>query len=228
MKSLVALLLSAFCSLAGAQVPWSIIMQVEDGSATFNRTYFVGPPSQDALIKYNNTTAIPEMLNLGTAGATVVSAATAADVRAAISAFALPSGSTAQYLRGDGTLATFPAIPAAFAYGFPSARTLAVSTAYQATDPSKAAVLTVSPLCTNATTVVAASACTLQVRMNTATLNCSGGTVYSTWTSTYALGLLLTNTSGSSLDIKLPASGWFILCPTAGTFTLAAVEQTVG
>lgn len=223
MKKLLALFLF-LCGTAHAQVPWSVIMQVEDGSGDFNRTYFVGPPTQDALIKYNIATAIPEMLSLGTAGATVVSSATAADVRSAISAFAQPSGSTAQYLRGDGTLATLPV----FSYGFPSTRTIAVSTAYQATDPSKSAVVTVSPSCTNATTVLAASACTLQVRMNTATLNCSGGTVYGTWTSTYALGLLLTNASGSPFDVKLPAGAFFILCATAGTFAIAAVEQSAG
>ena len=141
--------------------------------------------------------------------------------------FNTPTGTVSQYLRGDGSLATLPtATPVN--YGDPVARTLSASTVYQASDPSKAAVVTVSPQCTNTTTVVAASACTLQVRHGTTSgLTCSTGTVVSTWTSTYALGLLLTNASGSPIDIKLGTSRYFIMCPTAGTFTFTAVDQTV-
>jgi len=117
--------------------------------------------------------------------------------------------------------------PGLTAFSFPAARTLAVSTSYQASDNTKPSILTVSAGCTNATTVVAASACTLQIRMHTSAVTCSTGTVYATWSSTYALGLLLTNASISPIDIKLPAGAFFILCPTAGTFTINAVEQAV-
>lgn len=130
-----------------------------------------------------------------------------------------PAGATgSQGLQGN---------PGLTAFGFPSTRTLVVSTSYQATDNSKPAILTLSPACTNTTTVLTSSACTMQVRMHTATVTCSTGTVYSTWTSTYALGLLLTSASGSPVDVKLPAGAHFILCPTAGTFSMAAVEQVI-
>lgn len=33
---------------------------------------------------------------------------------------------------------------------------------------------------------------------------------------------------GSPFDIKIPTGGYFILCPTAGTFTITAVEQSAG
>jgi hypothetical protein len=116
-----------------------------------------------------------------------------------------------------------------FNFAFPSTRTLAVSTDYQASNTAKAAIITVSPQCTNTTTLLAASACTLQVRMDASTVNCASGTVHSTWTSTYALGLLLTNASGSPISIALPIGGHFILCPTAGTFTITtAVDQAAG
>jgi hypothetical protein len=123
------------------------------------------------------------------------------------------------------------ALPAAtpFNFTFPSNRTLSMSTDYQAGANTKAAVITVSPQCTNTTTVIAASACTLQVRMDASALTCGTGTVYATWTSTYALGLLLTNASGSPISIHLPIGGHFILCPTAGTFTITtAVDQAAG
>ena len=137
----------------------------------------------------------------------------------------IPSGTTSQYVRGDGSLGT--SLPA-FSYGFPFTRTLAQSTSLQATDAAKPAVLTISPACTNSTTLLAASACTLQVRVHTSAVTCSTGTVYANWTSTYTLGLLLTNASGSPFDVKLPTGAFFILCPVAGTFTIAAAEQTVG
>jgi hypothetical protein len=121
-----------------------------------------------------------------------------------------------------------PAAPA-FDFGAPVARTLSVSTSYQATNAAKAAVISVSPSCTNATTVLASSACTVQARIGTGTLTCSTGTVVGTWTSTVQLGLVFTQTSGTPWNIKLPIGGSFILCATAGTFTISnAVDQSAG
>ncbi|MGU3629840.1 hypothetical protein [Comamonas sp. C24C] len=116
----------------------------------------------------------------------------------------------------------------AFNYSQPAARTLTVSTSYQAADPTKAAVIYPSFACTNATTVLAASACTLQVRMGTGTLTCSTGTVYYTQSLTVALGLLITQNSTNPVPIFLPSGASFIICPTAGTFTVTAVEQSAG
>lgn len=116
-----------------------------------------------------------------------------------------------------------------FNFGQPVARTLSFSTQYQASNPTKAAILTASAACTNATTVLASSACTLQVRQSaTSGLTCRTGTVTMTWTSTVQLGLVFTQTSGGPMDIKLPIGGYFIVCPTAGTFTLSVIEQTMG
>lgn len=161
----------------------------------------------------------------------------------------VPGGLTTQYIRGDGSFATFPAIPAAqvqsdwnattglgvilnkptFNFGAPNVRTVAVSTAYQATDPTKADIVTVSPSCQNATTVLASSACTMQVRQSATTgLTCSTGTVTASWTSLVNLGLVFTQTSGSPLTVHLPIGGYFILCATSGTFTISAVDQSAG
>lgn len=116
-----------------------------------------------------------------------------------------------------------------FNFGTPTARTIAVSTAYQATDITKADIVTVSASCQNTTTVLASSACTIQVRQAAAAgLTCSTGTVTQTWTSLVNLGLVFTQTSGSPFDIKLPIGGYFILCATSGTFTISAVEQSAG
>lgn len=141
--------------------------------------------------------------------------------------FNQPTGTTAQYVRGDGTLATLPAA-STINFSLPTARTIAASTSYQATDPSKPAIIVPSYACQNATTVLAASGCTLQVRMGTGTLTCSTGTVYYTQSLTVGLGLLLTQNSTNPVQINLPIGASFAICPTAGTFTITAVEQAVG
>jgi len=134
----------------------------------------------------------------------------------------------ATYNSGTGAL-NIPT-PAGSAFGFsqPTARTLAVSTSYQALDNTKAAVIVPSYACQNATQVLASSACTIQVRMGTGTLTCSTGTVYYTQSLTVALGVLLTQNSTNPVPISLPAGASFILCATAGTFTITTVEQSAG
>lgn len=141
--------------------------------------------------------------------------------------FSNPTGTTAQYIRGDGSVAAFPAA-AAFNFSQPAARTLAASTSYQATDNTKAAVIYPSYACQNATQVLASSGCTLQVRIGTSALTCSTGTVYYTQSLTVNLGVLITQNSTNPVPIFVPIGGHFILCPTTGTFTITAVEQSAG
>lgn len=123
-----------------------------------------------------------------------------------------------------------PTIPTVTAFNFsqPAVRSLALSTSLQATDTTKAAVLYPSYACTNSTTVLAASGCTMQVRMGSSALTCSTGTVYYTQSLTVGLGLLITQASTNPVAIYLPIGGSFILCPTTGTFTVSAVEQSAG
>lgn len=120
------------------------------------------------------------------------------------------------------------ASPASFNYSQPTARSLAVSTSYQATNTSKPAIIYPSYACQNATQVLASSGCTLQVRMGTGTLTCATGTPYHTQSLTVNLGVLITQNSTNPVPIFLPAGASFILCPTAGTFTINAVEQVAG
>lgn len=141
--------------------------------------------------------------------------------------FANPAGTTSQYLRGDGSLGTMPS-GTLFNFSLPAARTIAVGTSYQASDPTKAAIIVPSYACQNSTTVLASSACTLQVRMGTGTLTCSTGTVYYTQSLTVGLGLLLTQSSTNPVPINLPIGASFIVCSQAGTFTVTAVEQSAG
>jgi hypothetical protein len=133
-------------------------------------------------------------------------------------------------------LSNKPAIPAAYTFNFgdPSARTLALSTAYQANDPSRAAIETISTSCTAALSLTAGGTCTLQVRTSSTTgLSCSTGTVYATLTNTntgtLTIGLGLNQRVGSAATINLRAGSYFILCPTSGTFAVdSVVDQSAG
>lgn len=141
-----------------------------------------------------------------------------------------PSLATVATTGSYNDLSNKPTIPTVVPFNFsqPTTRTLAVSTSYQATDPTKAAIVYPSFSCQNATTVLAASGCTVQVRVGTGTLTCSTGTVYYTQSLTVALGVLITQNSINPVPIFLPSSGSFIICPTTGTFTTTVVEQSVG
>lgn len=119
-----------------------------------------------------------------------------------------------------------------FNYGLPATRTLTLSTAYQATNPAKPAIVTVSPSCSASLTLAGGTTCTLQARIGAAPLTCSSGTVVATWTNgntgALTVGLSLNQTVGAPYGINVPTGASFILCPTAGTFTVTAAEQSAG
>lgn len=110
----------------------------------------------------------------------------------------------------------------------PTVRSLVVSTSYQSTDVTKVAVLTVGGSCTNNTTLLASSACTLTPRIGTGTLTCSTGTAMPALSVTVALGLVFTSSQSTPYVLELPAGASVILCPTAGTWTLDVREQLRG
>lgn len=233
---LAALVLFSLQFGANAQIPpYGMLIYQGDVGGTFywGRLLVPSSPTGNYMLVYDGATSQPKLGAMGSSlswnGSSLdigsVSQAQVSGLTASLAGkYDAPTGTTAQYIRGDGSLAAFTESP--FNYGDPLPRTLAFATAYQANDPSKAADISISPQCTNATTVLAASACTLQVRYGPSGLTCSNGTVVKTWTSTYALGLLLTNTSGSPIDIKVGVGRYFILCPTTGTFSLStAVDQ---
>lgn len=95
-------------------------------------------------------------------------------------------------------------LAAAFDFGAPSARTLSLSTAYQASDPTKAAVLTLMPQCVY-------PECTLEVRVGTSTVDCSSGTVAGTWALPWPFKTMN--------SLYLPIGAYFILCPVVGAYT---------
>ena len=174
---------------------------------------------------FSTITSTPTTL----AGYGITDGFTVAQARAGLSLTTTGTGA-ATYSTTTGVInVPTPASAAAFNFGQPVAKTIAASIAYQAVDATKAAIVTIIPACTNTTSLVAASACTMQVRQSAAAgLTCSTGTVVSTWSSTIALGLVITQGNSFPIDVKLPIGGFFVVCPSAGTFTLSATEQSAG
>jgi hypothetical protein len=126
-----------------------------------------------------------------------------------------------------------PGTPApTFNFGLPASRTLVLTTPYQAANPAKPAIVTVSPVCTASLTLSGGGTCTMQARIGVAPLTCASGTVVATWsngnTGTLSVGLAMNQTIGSPYGINLPTGASFILCPNAGTFTVTASEQSAG
>lgn len=127
-----------------------------------------------------------------------------------------------------------PTIPTytPFNFGAPGARSLVASTVYQANDPTRAAIISVSPQCTASISLAGGATCAMQVRQSASpALTCNTGTITQQWTNgntgTLTIGLALNQIVGAPGDIKLPIGGYFALCPVSGTFTVnSAVDQT--
>lgn len=190
--------LAVVCSLAHADAYW-LWQQQRNSTDTGYVTRLLPTPPSPALVAYDPTTQLPGYLVVGTT-------------------LSITSG----VLNVSATTAP------KFDFSLPAARTLVASTDYQAADPTKAAIVTPSYSCTNATTVLGASACTLQVRMGASSLTCSTGTVLYTQSLTVQLGVLITQASTNPVQINLPIGAHFIICPSAGTFTTSTVEQSAG
>jgi hypothetical protein len=73
----------------------------------------------------------------------------------------------------------------------------------------------------------------MQARVGSFGLTCSSGNVVAQWTNgntgALTIGLALNQIMGAPGDIKVPIGGYFVLCPTSGTFTINnAIDQSAG
>lgn len=176
----------------------------------------------------------------GTQGATGLTGATGATGPAGTTDYNALSNkpilSTVAVSGSYNDLSNKPTIPTInpFNFGAPNSRTLSYSTAYQATDPTKAAIATISPSCTASISLTTGSTCTIQARIGTSSLTCSNGAVAATWTNgntgTLTIGLALNQIIGAPAGINIPIGGYFILCQTSGTgaTVVSAVDQSAG
>lgn len=224
-------------SLASGVVSATAAAQVNaDWAASSGVAQVLNKPTTRAGYGITDALGSSDLAPYATTASVTSSLSTKADTSALTSGLAAKQNTLSLTVTGSGAASLVgatlniptPATATPFNFSQPTARTLAVSTSYQALDNTKAAVIYPSYACQNATQVLASSACTVQVRMGTGTLTCSTGTVYYTQSLSVSLGVLLTQNSTNPVPINLPIGGSFILCATAGTFTTTTVEQTAG
>lgn len=171
--------------------------------------------------------------------------------------FSNPAGSTSQYLRGDGSTATFPAIPAAqvnadwaagsglaqilnkpaipvILFGSPVSRTITAATAYQATTNTKPAVVTLN-LTSSAALSLAVGVTNSADIVIGSTNGVAGGTgtvvgkYTNSLTGTLIIGLAITTASASPITFALPIGWFWALRVTSGAVTVtSAYDQSVG
>ena len=111
MKKILALILSPLCALAHAS-PWDLEINQYDqfGIGRIPRLMPLPSGGQSGMLMYDVVSNWPK---IGTIDSTLAWSGTVLGVNPLTLAgkFNTPTGTTAQYIRGDGSLATFPAIP---------------------------------------------------------------------------------------------------------------------
>lgn len=135
--------------------------------------------------------------------------------------FPNPAGTTSQYVRGDGSLATLPAAPA-FSVGNPSARTFALATGYQCTTPAKPCLFTITLQAQSAISLLGASNNEGQILIGSTSAVGSGtGTVTATYknnlSGTLVVGLNLNSQQANTYSVFVPANQWAAVRQTAGS-----------
>lgn len=125
--------------------------------------------------------------------------------------------------------ATGPAGPTAF--GYPSARTFALATAYQCTDTSKPCVLTITMTCPLTLSLLAGASCTGEVRLGNSSAVATGGGANVAPIQRNASGILgLSTNDCESKTVAVPAGGYVAVRQTSGSgMTFCGVmEQVAG
>lgn len=120
MKKILFAVASFFVLVAAHAGPWdyNVIQYDQFGVGTIPRLVVLPSGTTSGIFIHNGSVNLPVLATVDTSlvissgGVISVNAANFATVTALNGKFDVPVGTTAQYLRGDGSLATFPAIPA--------------------------------------------------------------------------------------------------------------------
>lgn len=135
--------------------------------------------------------------------------------------FNTPAGTTGQYVRGDGSLATFPA-GAVFTGGAPNTRSMSLATAYQCTDNTKPCFFTITLQAQSSISLSGAVNNEGQVLIGATNAVASGtGTAVGFYRNNLGgalvVGLNITSAQANSYSVMVPA-GWYIASrQTAGS-----------
>lgn len=118
-------------------------------------------------------------------------------------------------------------------FGWPQTRVLAPATDYQALDPTRPAIISITCKATSNLTLLVGQTASIELSIGPAALTCGGaGLLLATWTNgntgALTIGINTNQTIGSPFGFLLPVGGHFILCVTSGgPYTITAVDQVV-
>lgn len=127
-----------------------------------------------------------------------------------------------------------PGVPGVNALGAPTSRAVSLATAYQATDPTRPALVTVNLTSTASLSLSGGTTNTADIVIGS-TNGVAGGTgtaigkYANTNTGALTIGLALSTVSAVSYTVALPAGWYFAVRQTAGTVAVtSAFDQSVG
>lgn len=136
--------------------------------------------------------------------------------------FPIPAGATGQYVRGDGSLATFPTIPGAYAIGVPTTRSVALATAVQCSNAAQPCLFTFTLSSTSSISLGGTSNNEGQIVLGATNAVASGtGTVTAVYRNvlggTLVVGLNLTSQQANTYTVPVPAGYYVAVRQTAGS-----------
>lgn len=138
------------------------------------------------------------------------------------------------YPGGGPICGTSAATPAAPAISAPNTRTLSLATAYQATDTTKPAFVTITLSSTAQLTLGGGQTHTAQIVIGSTNAVAGGtgsaiGTATNSQTGTVVVGIALNAGQTLSYTVPLPTGWFFAVRQTSGTVTIAAAfDQSLG
>ena len=125
-------------------------------------------------------------------------------------------------------------LPGVNAFGYPNARTVALATAYQCSDPTKPGIFTITLTSTASLSLGGGTTNTADVLVgNSSTIATTGGSAvgkYSnTITGTLVVGLGINTVANTTYTVFVPAGGYVAVRQTGGTVSVvSAFDQSVG
>lgn len=241
-KILIFLMVMMFAVYAKAAINDIYETQEISGGGTFQRFLSPPPNGENGIRAYDGATqrSVHNVLGPGlsmgggtisvaasTIGFALMTATTQVSARSAIDAFQQPTGTTAQYIRGDGSLATFPAA-ASRVFNYP-ARTL--NTCFQPS-ATRDSVVTYSVDIAATLSLTGGQTGTVFLRTYTDASCTTGAQEISRFvngnTGTLTIGLNITQNATGAISGMIPAGAYARIDTTGtATFTYRSAQEVL-
>lgn len=139
------------------------------------------------------------------------------------------TGTSSQYVRGDGVVANFPSSPS-FSVGYPSSRSITLATAYQCTNTAKPCQIVINVRCPLTLSLLVGATCEGEIRVGSSNTVATGGGANIAPIYRNASGIIGLSTNDiETKTISIPAGGYFAVRQTTGAVNIVSVfEQVIG